>query len=139
MDFFARAVGNIEQHLGGIGHALDRSHHLVDGGGGLAHAGGLGLRALHHVLHVPAHLVHRAGATVISFASGSVMEAAVRYAIPMPTPSASSMLTNETRIVQLAAVSSDLCRSSTIFLFSLSAASRYSVVFFTQDEASFWR
>ena len=59
--FLARAVRNIEQNLGGIGHALDGSHHLVDGSGSLAYAGGLRLRALHHVLHVDAHLVHGAG------------------------------------------------------------------------------
>ena len=61
VNFFARAVGDIEQNLGGIGHALDRGHHLIDGSRSLADARGLGLRALHHVLHVDAHLVHGAG------------------------------------------------------------------------------
>ena len=61
LHFLARAVRNIEQHLGSIGHALDRSHHLVDGSGSFAYAGSLRLRVLHHVLHVDAHLVHSAG------------------------------------------------------------------------------
>src|SRR6266700_4611434 len=60
-DFLARAVGDVEQDLGGIGHPLNRGNHLVDGGGGLRHAGGLYLRILDHVLHVDAHLVHGAG------------------------------------------------------------------------------
>ena len=30
--FFTRAVRNVEQNLGSIGHALDRGHHLIDGG-----------------------------------------------------------------------------------------------------------
>src|SRR5882724_105935 len=58
---FARAVGNVEQNFGSIGHALNRGHHLVDGSGSLAYARGLGLGVLHHVLHVDAHLVHGAG------------------------------------------------------------------------------
>ena len=58
---FPRTVRNIEQNLGRIRDPLDRSHHLVDGGRGFADARGLGLRALHHVLHVHAHLVHGAG------------------------------------------------------------------------------
>src|SRR6266704_2446928 len=60
-DFLARAVGDVEQDLGGIGYPLNRGNHLVYGGGGLRHAGGLYLRILDHVLHVDAHLVHGAG------------------------------------------------------------------------------
>ena len=29
--FFARSIGDIQQHLGGIGNALNRSDHLIDG------------------------------------------------------------------------------------------------------------
>ncbi len=60
-DFFARAVSDIEQDFGGIGHALNGSDHLIDGSGGFRDAGSLDLRILHHVLHVDAHLVHGAG------------------------------------------------------------------------------
>ena len=59
--FFARSVRDIEQNFGRIRHPLNRSHHLIDGSRGFAHARGLRLRALHHVLHVDAHLVHGAG------------------------------------------------------------------------------
>src|SRR5450631_254969 len=61
VDFLARTVGDVEQHFRRVGHALDRSHHLIDGSRSLADARSLHLRALHHVLHVDAHLVHRAG------------------------------------------------------------------------------
>ena len=57
----ARAAGDIQQHLGGVGHALNAGDHLIDGGRGFADAGGLHLGVLHHVLHVDAHLVHGAG------------------------------------------------------------------------------
>ena len=60
-DFFARAVGDIEQHFRGVGDALDRSDHLIDGRRGFRNAGSLYLSVLHHVLHVDAHLVHGAG------------------------------------------------------------------------------
>src|SRR5262249_10466649 len=59
--FLSRAVGNIKQDLGGVGHTLDGCNHLVNRGGGFAHTGSLSLSALHHVLHVDAHLVHGAG------------------------------------------------------------------------------
>ena len=61
LHFLAGAVGDIQQHFGGIGHALNASDHLVDGGRSFADAGSLHLRVLHHVLHVDAHLVHGAG------------------------------------------------------------------------------
>src|SRR6185437_6927501 len=54
--FFTGAVGNIQQHFRGVGDALNGSNHLVDGCGSLAYARSLYLRALHHVLHVHAHL-----------------------------------------------------------------------------------
>ena len=57
---FARTVRDVHEELGGIGHTLDGSDHLVDGCGGLGNARSLHLRVLHHVLHVDAHLVHRA-------------------------------------------------------------------------------
>ncbi len=60
-DFFARAIGNVEKDFGGIGNALDRSNHLIDGCGCFRNAGGLYLRILHDVLNVYAHLVHGAG------------------------------------------------------------------------------
>ena len=60
-NFFARTVGDIQQHFRGVGHALDGSDHLIDGGRSFRNAGGLHLRVLHHVLHVDAHLVHGAG------------------------------------------------------------------------------
>src|SRR5260370_32757288 len=59
-DFFARAVGDIEQNLGGISHALNGSDHLIDGSGSLRNAGSLDLGDLHNVLHVDAHFVHGA-------------------------------------------------------------------------------
>src|SRR5207302_11168118 len=31
MHLFARPIGNVQQHLRGVGHSLNRSHHLVDG------------------------------------------------------------------------------------------------------------
>src|SRR5207248_7869903 len=61
VNLFARAVRNIEQHLGSIGDPLDRGDHLIDRCRSLADTGSLGLRALHHILHVDAHLVHGAG------------------------------------------------------------------------------
>ena len=61
VNFFARTVGDVEQNFRGVGDALDRGDHLIDGSRGLADAGSLHLRALHHVLHVDAHLVHGAG------------------------------------------------------------------------------
>jgi len=60
-DFLARAVGDIEQDLGGIGDALNGSNHLIDRSGGFRDAGGLNLSVLDDVLHVDAHLVHGAG------------------------------------------------------------------------------
>src|SRR5882762_2007129 len=59
--FFARTIGDVEQNLGSVSHAVDRSNHLIDGSGSLSHAGSLHLRVFHHVLHVDAHLVHGAG------------------------------------------------------------------------------
>ena len=59
--FLARAIGNVQQYLGGICHALDRGHHLVNRSRGFTYTRGLRLRALHHVLHVHTHLVHGAG------------------------------------------------------------------------------
>ena len=76
-------------------------------------------------------------ATVINFESGSVIERDVRNAMPMPTARATITLKNDATIVPVAAFSSEARRSSTIFLFSLSAASRNSVEFLTQDDASF--
>src|SRR3979411_205577 len=60
-DFFTGAVGDIEQNLGGIGHALNGSDHLIDGSGSFRDAGSLNLRVLDNVLHVDAHFVHGAG------------------------------------------------------------------------------
>ena len=60
-NFFARTVGDIQQHLCGICDSLDGSHHLIDGRRRLRNAGGLHLGILHHVLHVDAHFVHGAG------------------------------------------------------------------------------
>src|SRR5207248_6649125 len=51
VNFFAGTVGDVEQDFRGVRYTLDGSDHLVDGSRGLAHAGGLHLRALHHVLH----------------------------------------------------------------------------------------
>ena len=59
--FFARAMGDIDEQLGGVGDALDGSDHLIDGSRSFGNARGLHLRVLHDVLHVDAHLVHRAG------------------------------------------------------------------------------
>ena len=59
--FFARTIGDIQQDFGGVGDALDRGDHLIDRGGSFRNAGSLHLRVLHDVLHVDAHLVHRAG------------------------------------------------------------------------------
>src|SRR5258707_2550877 len=60
-DFLGRAVGDVEKNLGGVGDALDRRDHLVDGGGSFRNAGSLHLGVLNDVLHVDAHLVHGAG------------------------------------------------------------------------------
>jgi len=59
--FFARAIGDVEQNLGGIRHAIDGSNHLVYRSGSFRDAGSLHLRIFDHVLHVDAHLVHGAG------------------------------------------------------------------------------
>ena len=61
LDFVTRSVGDIDKQLRGIGDSLNRSDHLVDGRGSFRDAGTLDLRVLHDVLHVDAHLVHRAG------------------------------------------------------------------------------
>ncbi len=61
LHFQPRALADVEQDLGGVGHALDGRDHLVDRGRRLAHARRLHLRVLHHVLHVDRHLMHGAG------------------------------------------------------------------------------
>src|SRR5262249_1151204 len=61
VDFFSRAVGNVEQHLGGVGDPLNRSDHLLNRTRSLAPLGSLCLCALDHVLDIDAHLMHRAG------------------------------------------------------------------------------
>ena len=58
---FARAVGDVEQNFGSVRHALNGRHHLINRSGSLTYAGSLHLGALHHVLHVHAHLMHGAG------------------------------------------------------------------------------
>src|SRR5258708_14263522 len=60
-DFLARAIGDVQKNLGGIGDALNRSDHLIDGGGSFRNAGSLHLGVLDDVLHVDAHFVHGAG------------------------------------------------------------------------------
>jgi hypothetical protein len=60
-DFFAGAVGDVEQDFCGVRDALDGGDHLIDGCGGFRDARSLDLRVLHHILHVDAHLVHGAG------------------------------------------------------------------------------
>ena len=60
-DFFARTIGDVEEDFRGVGDALDRRDHLIDRSGSFRNARGLNLRVLHDVLHVDAHLVHRAG------------------------------------------------------------------------------
>src|SRR5882724_6959940 len=60
-DFFARAIGDIEQNFGGVGDALNGRNHLFDGSGCFCNAGSLYLSIFHDVLHVDAHLVHGAG------------------------------------------------------------------------------
>ena len=76
-------------------------------------------------------------ATVIRSVSGSVMVLALRYAMAMPSPSAERVLNSATSMVAVAAVSSDLRRTSRIFLLSWSATSRYSVELLIQADASF--
>src|SRR5258708_34870805 len=60
-DFLARAIGDVQKNLGGVGDALNRRDHLIDGGGSFRNAGSLHLGVLDHVLHVDAHFVHGAG------------------------------------------------------------------------------
>ncbi len=60
-DFLARAIGDVEKNFGGIGDSLNRSDHLIDGGGSFRNAGSLHLGVLDDVLHVDAHFVHGAG------------------------------------------------------------------------------
>ncbi len=55
-DFFARAIGDVQKNLGGVGNALNRSDHLIDGGGSFRDAGSLHLGVLDDVLNVDAHL-----------------------------------------------------------------------------------
>src|SRR6267142_1481251 len=59
--FLAGTVGDIQKNFRGIGDALNRGDHLVDGSGCFRDAGGLYLSVLDDVLHVNAHLVHGAG------------------------------------------------------------------------------
>ena len=56
-----------------------------------------------------------------------------------PRVSASRVLNKAMTKVAVPAVSSDFLRASSTFVFSRSAASRYSLAFLTQEEASFCR
>ena len=57
----------------------------------------------------------------------------------MPSDKREQRAEERNQIVQLAALSSDLWRSSTTLLFSPSATSSESVEFFTHEDASFCR
>src|SRR5258708_1573956 len=63
--FLARAVGDVEKKLGGVGDALNRSDHLILGRGRFPTAGSTYLWVLYHVLHVQAHFGHGAGGFVV--------------------------------------------------------------------------